>query len=143
MKKMTATYRKNQQDPDLHNNLCAYISICNDVMEANRTRFPFTQIWHALEAEIAGRPIEYSVTHDGKTAKLTAIITDLKIKLIPSPSNNRWPAITQKIDWPYMTSVLKNPQRFIANPVLLNWNVRLNNKIVQLDTYCKSLHGNS
>lgn len=140
---MTATYRKNQRDPDLYNSLCDYISICNDVMEANRTRFPFTQIWHALEAEVAERPIEYSVAHLGKTAKLTATIIDLRIKLVSSPSNTRWPEITQKIDWPYMASVLKNPQRFIANPVLLNWNVQLSNKIVQLDTYCKSLHGNS
>ncbi len=143
MKNTMNTNRKNQRVPDLYSNLCTYISVCNDVMEANRTRFPFTQIWHALETEIAGRPIEYSVTHGKKTARLTATITDLKINLIPAPSLNRWPTITQKIDWTYMASVLKNPQRFIANPVLLNWNFQLNNKIVQLDTYCKSLHGNS
>lgn len=143
MKKKTPTYSKYQQDPDLYNNLCAYISVCNDVMEANQTRFPFTQIWHALEVEIAGRPIEYSVSHGKETAKLTATITDLKINVIPSPDNNRWPTITQKVDWPYMASVLKSPQRFIANPVLLNWNFQINNKIVQLNTYCKSPHGNS
>ncbi len=123
---------KDQLEPDLHNCLCSYILICNDILNANKNRFPFTQMWHALEEKIAGRPIEYSVTRDDKHTALTAILTQLEIKPVTLPCTPNWLAVTQKIDWGYMSCVLDNPARYIANPALVDWNMKIDDKVVRL-----------
>jgi len=124
--------RENLPEATLRDSLCKYISICNDVIDANKTRFPFIQMWRALEIEIAGRTIEYSVTRDQDIAKISATFTDLKINIVPTRTSKKWPQVTQKIEWPYMSSVLKKPAKFIANPTLMDWNLRIDDKIVQL-----------
>ena len=128
---MQASY-KDESEFTLHSSLSAYIALCNDVIDANQSRFPFAQIWRALEAEIAGRPIEYSVIHGLETAKITATFIDLKINIVSTPPLKKWPQVTQKIDWLYMISVLEKPAKFIANPALIDWNIKINNKVVQL-----------
>lgn len=122
----------NQSEIPLYNSLCTYIVLCNDIIGANQTRFPFRQIWQALEAEIAGRPIEYTVIRGAESAWATATLIDFKITLITSTTRSKWPAITQKIEWPYMSKVLENPAKFIANPALVDWNMKIDNKVVQL-----------
>lgn len=123
---------ENSSEVILRDSLCTYISICNDVIDANKTRFPFIQMWRALETEIAGRTIEYSVVRDESLAKITATFIDLKINIIPSTPVKKWPQVTQKIEWPYMSFVLEKPAKFIANPTLMNWNLKIDDKVVQL-----------
>lgn len=113
---------------ELRTFLCRYIEVCNDVMEANEARFPFAQVWRALEAELAGRPIEYSVKKDKQRADVSAIFIDGKIRLIKQPDNKRNPAIPKPIDWHYLNAVLEKPARFIANPSLVDWYVAVNEK---------------
>lgn len=125
-------YSKDQPDSDLHNCLRSYIMVCNDILSANKTRFPFSQLWRALEAEIAGRPIEYSVTRDGELAVVTARFVQLEIKPVTLPDPQNWQSVTQKIDWGYMSRVLEKPATYIANPALVDWNIRIDDKVVRL-----------
>lgn len=123
---------KDETEITLHSSLCSYVALCNDVIDANQTRFPYVQIWRALESEIAGQPIEFSVNRGLETAKISATFIDLKISIISAPTLKKWPKVTQKIDWLYMASVLEKPAKFIANPALVDWNIKIDNKIVQL-----------
>lgn len=124
--------RNNQTNVTLYDSLCSYIALCNEVMDANQTRFPYIQIWRALESEIAGRPIEYSVVRDTECARVTASFVDLKINITPSCKMNGWPNVTHKFEWPYMSSVLNKPAKFIANPALVDWNIKIDTTVVQL-----------
>ena len=132
VKNMMTMYNKYQPDTNLHNCLCSYILVCNDILGANKTRFPFSQMWRALETEIGGRPIEYSVTRDADHAAVTATFIQLEIKLVTLSGQQNWPAVTQKIDWSYMSRVLEKPANFIANPALVDWNIKIDDKVVQL-----------
>jgi len=117
---------------ELLTNLYAYIAICNEILDANKNRFPFTQMWQALEAEIAGRPIEFSVTRNNECATAMAIFAQCQLNLIDLSGSKKWPAAKQQIEWAYMARVLENPAKFIANPSLVDWNLKIDDKIVPL-----------
>lgn len=112
-------------DIDLQEGLLDYIGICNTIMEANTARFPYAHIWHALEDELAGRLIDYQVTCHSERASTTAIFIDRKIRIINRPQCNLADRITKKFDWDYIYGVLQKPARYIANPMLIDWSLRI------------------
>lgn len=124
--------RNDKIEVTLQENLCSYLALCNEIIDANQRRFPYVQIWRALEAEIARKQIEYSVKRGLETAKITATFIDLKFTIIPSPAPRKRPEATQKIDWHYMSNTLDKPAKFIANPALVDWNVKIDATVVQL-----------
>ena len=116
-------------DVSLSDKLVNYIGICNTIMSANTERFPYAHIWHALEEELAGRLIEYQVSTQDQDAQITAVFIDNKIRLINRPECNCAERIIKNFHSGYIDKVLAMPERYIANPMLIDWNLNITAKV--------------
>lgn len=112
------------EDADnLSEELGRYIAICNNVIACNRQRFPFAQIWRALEDRLGGKPLEFVVARHEGDAQRWAVFLEGEIRLVDGSeaSLGRLKAGTKKVALPYLQAVLDDPSRYIANPALIDW----------------------
>jgi hypothetical protein len=98
-----------------------YLDICNQAIERNKDKFPYTEIWKArwnsLERD---SKIHFTVFDDRPKVVYTLQLTeDMKIKIIEKTHivpENAWP-----IKYNYLKHVVENPQEYIEHPANLDW----------------------
>ncbi len=98
-----------------------YLEICNQAIEHNKNKFPYTEIWGArfgkLETEATLEAIIYD---DRPKAAFTLRLTkDMKIEIVKKrllSDEEEWPFTYQ-----YLKRVVDNPKDYIENPAKLEW----------------------
>lgn len=98
-----------------------YLAICNQAIEHNKNKFPYTEIWgsrfNALEKEAMLDAIIYD--DRPKLAFTLRLTKDMKIEIVkkrPIPEEEEWPFTYQ-----YLKRVVDNPKEYIENPAKLEW----------------------
>lgn len=109
--------------PALEADLGRYLTVCSNIVASNKSRFPFAQIWRALEEKLGGRPIEFVVADREAEARQWAVLLDGEIRLVDGAPASLEPikAGRKKILSSDLKAVLEDPSRYIANPALVDW----------------------
>ena len=110
-----------QTDLDL---IDRYVAVCNEALRLNRDRFPFRQIWNALNANQQDYKSYIYITDGDYIDKRCYIFQSndqgITSHLVQAPENNK-----AKRCWylplAYLTTVTNDPQTYINNPALLDW----------------------
>jgi len=107
------------QEQDYEQVFQKYLEICNQAIEQNKNKFPYTEIWGArfnsLEKEAMLRAIIYD--DRPKAAFMLRLTKDMKIEIAekkPLPPEEEWPFTYQ-----YLKRVVDNPKDYIDNPANL------------------------
>ena len=98
-----------------------YLEICNQAIEKNKSKFPYTQIWgerlKLLEEEMKIQAIVYD--DRPKISYMLRLTKDMKIEIVDKktiPPEDAWPFTYQ-----YLKRVVDNPNEYIDNPARLEW----------------------
>ena len=98
-----------------------YLDVCNQAIEKNKDKFPYTEIWgarlQALEEEMKVEAIVYD--DRPKAAFMLRLTRDMKIEIVEKkalPPEEAWPFTYQ-----YLKRVVDNPKEYIDNPAKLEW----------------------
>lgn len=98
-----------------------YLEICNQAIEKNKQKFPYTEIWgarlKALEDELKVEAIVYD--DRPKASFMLRLTKDMKIEIVEKktiPPEDAWPFTYQ-----YLKRVVDNPTEYIENPARLEW----------------------
>ncbi|MCK0068263.1 MULTISPECIES: hypothetical protein [Kordiimonas] len=95
----------------------SYVTVCNDVISANRDRFPYGQIWEAAEQKLFGRCFRFEINVEGRLEFYSCTLHDGRIY----PLQSEAACLTVRFTEDYVRSVVDNPAKFIENPTLINW----------------------
>ncbi len=95
-----------------------YIKVCNDVIHANKDRFPYAQIWQAAEQSLLGRCFRFEVTQGEANTSFVASFYDGHIY----PVETDMVCHTVLFTLEYLQDVIKHPEKYIENPSLIDWN---------------------
>lgn len=105
--------------------LLDYLDICNKVMAANRHRFPYRQIWAAGEQARSGDLAVLALYDEAPKARC---IVSMGEKLISVEQILAGGREMSAVDFPvhgvalgYVMDVLKAPDKYVADPSLINW----------------------
>lgn len=100
-----------------------YLAVCNMVVASNKERFPFAQIWRAMENHLEGRAIKFVISGHEKQVSQWVMLSKGRIKYFDSPPLcvYRSKTLVKKVPLPYLQTVLENPQHYMANPALIDW----------------------
>ena len=100
-----------------------YLEICNQAIEKNKKKFPYTEIWGARfdKMDSAKEAILQATVYDDRpkcvfTLRLTK---DMKIEVVGNrhvPDDEEWPFTYQ-----YLKRVVDHPKKYIDNPAKLEW----------------------
>jgi hypothetical protein len=98
-----------------------YLEICNQSIEHNKNKFPYTEIWGAHFKALKTDAILDAVIYDDrpKLACKLRLTPDMKIEIVqknPIKSEDEWPFTYQ-----YLKRVVENPKEYIENPAKLEW----------------------
>ena len=98
-----------------------YLDICNQAIEGNKNKFPYSEIWKARwEKQVAGSILECAVFDDRpKIIYRLQLTEDMKIKIIEKTHavpGDAWP-----FKYSYLKHVVENPQDYIDHPANLDW----------------------
>lgn len=114
------TVQENKDAQDYEHVFQQYLEICNQAIEKNKSKFPYTEIWGArLEALKDEMQIEAIVYDDRpKLAYMLRLTKDMKIEIVEKKTmpEDAWPFTYQ-----YLKRVVDNPQEYIENPAKLEW----------------------
>lgn len=105
--------------------LLRYLDVCNQVMAANRHRFPYRQIWSAGEDARSGNPVllllvEEEVKAAGVVTLGQASITVNPIALAELDEVNvELPR--HLVEMRYVLRVVSAPDLYVADPSQINW----------------------
>lgn len=100
-----------------------YLSVCNTIVVCNKERFPFAQIWRALEDRLGGQVIKFVVAGHEQEGRQWAMFSNGRIRCFDGPPLSAPCAnvATKKVSLSYLQAVLSDPPRYIANPALIDW----------------------
>jgi len=98
-----------------------YLEICNQAIEKNKDKFPYTEIWGArmklMEKETKIEAIVYD--DRPKLSCMLRLTKDMKIEIVEKktiPPEEAWPFTYQ-----YLKRVVDHPKEYIENPAKLEW----------------------
>ncbi|MEX0298162.1 MAG: hypothetical protein AB3N28_03770 [Kordiimonas sp.] len=108
---------------DLSDGLKQYLSVCNTIVACNRERFPFAQIWRALEDKLADHIVEFVVASHEEEGRQWVLFSDGRIRSLDGPPLSQKTArtVVKKVSLHYLQDVINDPPRYIANPALIDW----------------------
>jgi len=109
-----ATDPEDDKSPD---ELERYIEVCNEVLRRNRNRFPYEHIWNAAADAEAGHGARLVLVDD--TPVSVCEVTVFPDHLERSEDGEDAPVL--RISKSYLDDVLRNPQKYVDNPALINW----------------------
>ena len=97
-----------------------YLEICNQAIEKNKSKFPYTEIWGARFKKLQKEATLDAIIYDDrpKAAFMLRLTPDMKIEIVekkPLP-NAEWP-----FTYTYLKRVVDNAQEYIENPAKLEW----------------------
>jgi len=98
-----------------------YLEVCNQAIEINKDRFPYTEIWRARWNNLGSNNIiQCAIYDDRPKAIYTLQLTeDMKINILNKKhetSDDIWP-----FKYNYLKQVVENPQSYIDHPESLDW----------------------
>lgn len=98
-----------------------YLEICNQAIEQNKNKFPYTEIWGERMKLVEDEMKIEAIVYDDrpKIAYMLRLTKDMKIEIVekkPTPPQEAWPFTYQ-----YLKRVVDNPQEYIENPARLEW----------------------
>jgi hypothetical protein len=98
-----------------------YLEICNQAIEKNKSKFPYTEIWGARLNALKEELKIHAVVFDDrpKLAYMLRLTKDMKIEIAEKkelPPEDAWPFTYQ-----YLKRVVDNPKEYIENPAKLEW----------------------
>lgn len=98
-----------------------YVEVCNQAIEKNKDRFPYTEIWNARLKKLGPDNLLHCAVYDDrpKVIYTLQITDDMKIKIIkkePVVEAHIWP-----FKYNYLKRVVENPQEYIDHPANLDW----------------------
>lgn len=97
-----------------------YVSICNRALEQGRSRFPFKQIFKALEKASEADVVEVVVLDTAQTYAFHFDASGINVENHADCKDcqcvRQWTTSSK-----YLRDVVKNPQAYIQNPAKLNW----------------------
>ncbi len=97
-----------------------YLEICNQALERNKNKFPYTEIWGARFKALKADATLHAIVYDDrpKAAFMLRLTKDMKIEIIEKKtiSEDEWPFTYQ-----YLKRVVEHPQEYIDNPAKLEW----------------------
>lgn len=98
-----------------------YVEVCNRAIEANKDKFPYTEIWGARLKSLQDEVKIHAVVFDDrpKLAYMLRLTKEMKIEIAEKkelPPEDAWPFTYQ-----YLKRVVEHPQEYIANPARLQW----------------------
>lgn len=99
-----------------------YLEICNKALENNKNRFPYKEILKALEGLQEDENIKVCIIDDHPQAELIMKRHNDSVTAIPCSKKLR--ALNAKrwnVTKSYLEDVTKNPEMYIENPALINW----------------------
>lgn len=95
----------------------SYVGVCNDVINANKNRFPYGEIWQAAEENLLGHCFQFEVT--GKDILTSCPCIFHTGRIFPIEANRA--CMTVRFTGDYVKSVVEDPESYIQNPALINW----------------------
>ncbi len=98
-----------------------YLDICNQAIEKNIDKFPYTEIWKARWKSLGPDNVLHCAVYDDRpkviyTLQLTA---DMKINILKKAHvapDDVWP-----FKYSYLKHVVDNPKEYIDHPANLDW----------------------
>ncbi|NVJ98183.1 MAG: hypothetical protein HWE25_08525 [Alphaproteobacteria bacterium] len=96
-----------------------YLRVCNKVLEKNRGRFPYSQIWQAGEQALSGRVVELAVFDENPIAHCRVTLHANRISSKRMPEDE--PAPMKRLSAQYVQDVVSHPEKYIENPSLIDW----------------------
>ena len=98
-----------------------YLDICNEAIEKNKSKFPYSEIWKARWERLGtNNTLQCAVYDDRPKVIYTLQLTeDMKIKIIKKArveADEIWP-----FKYSYLKQVVDNPQQYIEHPATLDW----------------------
>lgn len=108
---------------EMANLLNGYVSVCNEALLKNKERFPFKQILGAAREREAGQLIEVVVDQANPEDVYVFGIEDDKIIVMPHTECEECTCVrTWNPSKDYIDNVLADPETYINNPALIDWN---------------------
>lgn len=99
-----------------------YISVCNKALHSNANRFPFKQIIKAAQTAGENEPVEVIITHTNAFEKYIFYLQSNGISYEPHGNCGDCKCVRSwKVSRKYFEDVVQNPDKFIQNPALINW----------------------
>ena len=117
-----------------------YLAICNQAIQENQGKFPFHQIWSAIDKSKT-ETIDVQIIDDYSIPHFRMKFTDNHLTesgcargsgCCGGCTKKRWQVAAS-----YLNDVVDNPERYIRNPAMINW------EWLQPDEDYLSLQGNS
>jgi hypothetical protein len=98
-----------------------YLDICNQAIERNKNKFPYTEIWSANAMQAEDDMKVHAVVFDDrpKLSYMLRLTKDMKIEIAEKkeiPEEDAWPFTYQ-----YLKRVVDNAQEYIDHPSKLEW----------------------
>jgi hypothetical protein len=98
-----------------------YLDVCNQAIERNKDKFPYTEIWNARLKGPEKNSLIHAVVFDDrpKLAYLLCLTPEMKIEITEKKelqTNEAWP-----FSYQYMKRVINHPEKYITNPARLQW----------------------
>jgi len=98
-----------------------YLDVCNQAIEKNKNKFPYTEIWGARWKNLGASNILQCAIYDDrpKIVYTLQLTDDMKIKIIEKTRvapGDAWP-----LQYRYLQHVVDNPQDYIDHPANLDW----------------------
>ncbi len=98
-----------------------YLDICNDVLEKNKDKFPYMEIWRARWKKLGpDHKLLCAVYNDRPKITYTLQLTeDMKIKILEKTHavpNDAWP-----FKYSYLKHVVEHPKDYLDHPADLDW----------------------
>ena len=98
-----------------------YLEVCNQAIEKNKDKYPYTEIWRARWNSLGADNILQCAVYDDrpKVIYTLQLTKDMKIKILKKThgtDDDIWP-----FKYSYLKQVVENPQSYIEHPDSLDW----------------------
>ena len=98
-----------------------YLEVCNQAIEQNKTKFPYTEIWDARLEVMTEEATLQAIVYDDRPqlSCMLRLTKDMKIEIMEKkaiPPDDTWP-----FTYKYLKRVVDHPKEYIDNPARLEW----------------------
>ena len=98
-----------------------YLDVCNQAIEKNKDKFPYTEIWKARWKDLTPDNMLHCAVYDDRpkiiyTLRLTE---DMKIQIVKKAlvaPDDVWP-----FKYSYLKHVVEHPTEYVDHPAKLDW----------------------
>jgi formyltetrahydrofolate synthetase len=99
----------------------AYLEICNQAIDKNKVKFPYSEIWSTRWKKLGKDNILQCAVYDDRPKVIYSLqlTEDMKIKIIKKEHTvaaEAWP-----FKYTYLKHVVDNPDDYINHPANLDW----------------------